>query len=515
MSKKSPTALIILDGFACRSESKGNAVAQAKKPNFDRYWSKFPHANLTASGEAVGLPEGQMGNSEVGHLNIGAGRIVYQSLTRVNLSIREGEFERNETFLAAIKHVKEKGKALHLMGLLSDGGVHSHIEHMFALLKLAAEEGLTNIYVHGFLDGRDVGPQTAPKYIEQTLEKMREIGVGEFATISGRYYSMDRDKRWDRVEKSYRSMVYGDGPTYSNPMELIEDNYNNGIFDEFVVPSVLVRPDGSPVATIQNEDAVIFYNFRPDRAIQISNTFTNKDFRSFDRGEGHPENLHFVCLTHFSETVDGYVAFKPTNLDNTVGEVISQAGMTQLRIAETEKYPHVTFFMSGGREKEFPGEQRILINSPKVATYDLKPEMSAYEVTDALIKEIEAENFDAILLNFANPDMVGHSGMLEPTIQAIETVDECLGRIVDLILSKGGTAIITADHGNADEVVTLEGNPMTAHTTNPVPVIVTKEGVELREDGILGDLAPTMLELLGLNQPAEMTGKSLIKADFK
>lgn len=515
MSKKSPTALIILDGFACRSESKGNAVAQAKKPNFDRYWSKFPHANLTASGEAVGLPEGQMGNSEVGHLNIGAGRIVYQSLTRVNLSIREGEFERNETFLAAIKHVKEKGKALHLMGLLSDGGVHSHIEHMFALLKLAAEEGLTNVYVHGFLDGRDVGPQTAPKYIEQTLEKMREIGVGEFATISGRYYSMDRDKRWDRVEKSYRSMVYGDGPTYSNPMELIEDNYNNGIFDEFVVPSVLVRPDGSPVATIRNEDAVIFYNFRPDRAIQISNTFTNKDYRSFDRGEGHPENLHFVCLTHFSETVDGYVAFKPTNLDNTVGEVISQAGMTQLRIAETEKYPHVTFFMSGGREKEFPGEQRILINSPKVATYDLKPEMSAYEVTDALIKEIEAENFDAILLNFANPDMVGHSGMLEPTIQAIETVDECLGRIVDLILSKGGTAIITADHGNADEVVTLEGNPMTAHTTNPVPVIVTKEGVELREDGILGDLAPTMLELLGLNQPAEMTGKSLIKADFK
>ncbi|MCM3574834.1 2,3-bisphosphoglycerate-independent phosphoglycerate mutase [Mesobacillus subterraneus] len=511
MSKQSPTALIILDGFALRGERMGNAVAQAKKPNFDRYWNHYPHAQLIASGEAVGLPEGQMGNSEVGHLNIGAGRIVYQSLTRVNISIREGEFEKNETFLAAIKHAKEKGTALHLMGLLSDGGVHSHIEHMYALLKLAASEGLEKVYVHGFLDGRDVGPQTAPGYIEQTLEKMNEIGVGEFATISGRYYSMDRDKRWERVEKSYRSMVYGDGPTYSNPMELIEDNYNNGIFDEFVVPSVLVRPDGSPVATVQNDDAVIFYNFRPDRAIQISNTFTNKDFRSFDRGEGHPENLHFVCLTHFSETVDGYVAFEPSNLDNTVGEVISQAGMTQLRIAETEKYPHVTFFMSGGREQEFPGEKRILINSPKVATYDLQPEMSANEVTDALIKEIEADNFDAILLNFANPDMVGHSGMLEPTIQAIETVDECLGRIVDLIVSKGGTAIITADHGNADEVVTLEGNPMTAHTTNPVPVIVTKEGVELREDGILGDLAPTMLELLGLDKPAEMTGKSLIK----
>ncbi len=511
MSKQSPTALIILDGFALRGERMGNAVAQAKKPNFDRYWNHYPHAQLIASGEAVGLPEGQMGNSEVGHLNIGAGRIVYQSLTRVNISIREGEFEKNETFLAAIKHAKEKGTALHLMGLLSDGGVHSHIEHMYALLKLAASEGLEKVYVHGFLDGRDVGPQTAPGYIEQTLEKMNEIGVGEFATISGRYYSMDRDKRWERVEKSYRSMVYGDGPTYSNPMELIEDNYNNGIFDEFVVPSVLVRPDGSPVATVQNDDAVIFYNFRPDRAIQISNTFTNKDFRSFDRGEGHPENLHFVCLTHFSETVDGYVAFEPSNLDNTVGEVISQAGMTQLRIAETEKYPHVTFFMSGGREQEFPGEKRILINSPKVATYDLQPEMSANEVTDALIKEIEADNFDAILLNFANPDMVGHSGMLEPTIQAIETVDECLGRIVDLIVSKGGTAIITADHGNADEVVTLEGNPMTAHTTNPVPVIVTKEGVELREDGILGDLAPTMLELLGLDKPAEMTGTSLIK----
>ncbi|MFT9598657.1 2,3-bisphosphoglycerate-independent phosphoglycerate mutase [Mesobacillus sp.] len=511
MSKQSPTALIILDGFALRGERMGNAVAQANKPNFDRYWNHYPHAQLIASGEAVGLPEGQMGNSEVGHLNIGAGRIVYQSLTRVNISIREGEFERNETFLAAIKHAKEKGTALHLMGLLSDGGVHSHIEHMYALLKLAASEGLEKVYVHGFLDGRDVGPQTAPGFIEQTLEKMNEIGVGEFATISGRYYSMDRDKRWERVEKSYRSMVYGDGPTYSNPMELIEDNYNNGIFDEFVVPSVLVRKDGSPVATVQNDDAVIFYNFRPDRAIQISNTFTNKDFRSFDRGDAHPENLHFVCLTHFSETVDGYVAFEPSNLDNTVGEVISQAGMTQLRIAETEKYPHVTFFMSGGREQEFPGEKRILINSPKVATYDLKPEMSAYEVTDALIKEIEADNFDAILLNFANPDMVGHSGMLEPTIQAIETVDECLGRIVDLIVSKGGTAIITADHGNADEVVTLEGNPMTAHTTNPVPVIVTKEGVELREDGILGDLAPTILELIGLDKPAEMTGTSLIK----
>jgi len=508
---KSPVALIILDGFALREERKGNAVAHAKKPNFDKYWNSYPHATLVASGEAVGLPEGQMGNSEVGHLNIGAGRIVYQSLTRVNVAIREGDFYKNETFVNAMKHVKEKGKNLHLFGLLSDGGVHSHIEHMFALLRLAKEEGVENVYIHGILDGRDVGQKTAEKYIKATQEKLEEYGVGEFATISGRYYSMDRDKRWDRVEKSYRAMVYGEGPSYTNPLDVVEDNYNNGIFDEFVLPSVITKDNGEPVATIQDDDAVIFYNFRPDRAIQISNTFTNEDFRSFDRGEKHPKNLYFVCLTHFSETVNGYVAFKPTNLDNTLGEVLSQNGKTQLRIAETEKYPHVTFFMSGGREAEFPGEKRILINSPKVATYDLKPEMSAYEVTDALLKEIEADNFDAIILNFANPDMVGHSGMLEPTIKAIETVDECLGKIITLIEQKGGKAIITADHGNSDEVVSLDGKPMTAHTTNPVPVIVTDANAELRTDGILGDLAPTMLDLLGLEKPAEMTGTSIIK----
>ncbi|AIM16141.1 MULTISPECIES: 2,3-bisphosphoglycerate-independent phosphoglycerate mutase [Neobacillus] len=508
---KAPVALIILDGFGCRAEQKGNAVAQAKKPNFDRYWNTYPHTHLTACGEAVGLPEGQMGNSEVGHLNIGAGRIVYQSLTRVNIAIREGEFEKNETFLGAMEHVKKHGTSLHLFGLLSDGGVHSHINHLFALLKLAKEEGVEKVYVHAFLDGRDVGPQTAPTYIQQTLDKMKEYGVGEFATISGRYYSMDRDKRWERVEKSYRAMVYGEGPTYTNPLEVVEDSYAHGIFDEFVIPSVMVKENGEPVATIKDNDAVIFYNFRPDRAIQISNTFTNKDFRSFDRGPKHPNHLFFVCLTHFSETVDGYVAFKPTNLDNTLGEVLSQNQLKQLRIAETEKYPHVTFFMSGGREEKFPGEERILINSPKVPTYDLKPEMSAYEVTDALLSEIAQDKFDAIILNYANPDMVGHSGMLEPTIKAVEAVDECLGKVVDAILEKGGIAIITADHGNADEVVTLDGKPMTAHTTNPVPVIITKPGLELREDGILGDLAPTMLDLLNLEQPAEMTGKSLIK----
>ncbi|MBE2976410.1 2,3-bisphosphoglycerate-independent phosphoglycerate mutase [Priestia megaterium] len=510
MSKK-PVALIILDGFALRDEDKGNAVTHAKKPNFDRFWNEYPHATLQASGEAVGLPEGQMGNSEVGHLNIGAGRIVYQSLTRVNVAIREGEFEQNETLLAAVKHAKEKGTNLHLFGLLSDGGVHSHIEHLYALLRLAKSEGLEKVYIHGFLDGRDVAPQSAETYLKELNEKIEEYGVGEIATLSGRYYSMDRDKRWERVEKSYRAMVYGEGPSYTSAEECVKDSYENGIYDEFVLPSVITKEDGSPVATIQDEDAVIFYNFRPDRAIQISNTFANEDFRSFDRGEKHPKNLHFVCLTHFSETVDGYVAFKPINLDNTLGEVLSQNNLKQLRIAETEKYPHVTFFMSGGREAEFPGETRILIDSPKVATYDLKPEMSAYEVTDALLAEIEGDKQDAILLNFANPDMVGHSGMLEPTVKAIETVDECLGKIVGAILAKGGTAIITADHGNADEVITLEGNPMTAHTTNPVPVIVTKQGLELREDGILGDLAPTMLTLLDVAQPKEMTGKTLIK----
>ncbi|MED3724706.1 2,3-bisphosphoglycerate-independent phosphoglycerate mutase [Priestia filamentosa] len=510
MAKK-PVALIILDGFALRNEEYGNAVAQAKKPNFDRYWNEHAHATLTASGEAVGLPEGQMGNSEVGHLNIGAGRIVYQSLTRVNLAIREGEFEENATIVGAIAHAKENNQKLHAFGLLSDGGVHSHIEHLYAILRLAKKQGLEEVYIHGFLDGRDVGPQTARKYIEALQEQIKEVGIGKIATLSGRYYSMDRDKRWDRVEKAYRAMAYGEGPTYTDPLEVIEDSYKNGIYDEFILPSVIVNEDGSPVGKVEDEDAIIFYNFRPDRAIQISNTFANEDFRSFERGENYPKNLHFVCLTRFSETVNGFVAFKPVNLDNTIGEVLSQNNLKQLRIAETEKYPHVTFFMSGGREAEFPGETRILIDSPKVATYDLKPEMSVYEVTDALLAEIEGDKQDAIILNFANPDMVGHSGKLEPTIKAIEAVDECLGKVVDAILAKGGDAIITADHGNSDIIITEEGTPHTAHTTNPVPVIVTRDGVELREDGILADLAPTMLTLLDVEQPKEMTGKTLIK----
>ncbi|MFD1020406.1 2,3-bisphosphoglycerate-independent phosphoglycerate mutase [Thalassobacillus hwangdonensis] len=511
MSNNKLAALIILDGYALRDEEKGNAVKQANTPNFDRLWNKYPHSELTACGEAVGLPEGQMGNSEVGHLNIGAGRIVYQSLTRVNMSIREGDFYENESFLKAMKHAKDNDKALHLFGLLSNGGVHSHIEHLFALLEMAAKLELKKVYVHGFLDGRDVGQQSAKTFIKQTEEKMQELGVGQFATISGRYYSMDRDKRWDRVKKSYDAMVYGDGPKYTTAMEVVEDSYANEIYDEFVLPSVITDGEGNPTAKIEDEDSIIFYNFRPDRAIQISRTFANEDFRDFDRGEKAPKDIRFVCLTQFSETVDGFVAYEPVNLDNTLGEVLAQNDMKQLRIAETEKYPHVTFFMSGGREQEFPGEERILIDSPKVATYDLQPEMSAYEVTDALLQELDADKHNAIILNFANPDMVGHSGMLEPTIKAIETVDECLGKIIDKIEEKGGHAIITADHGNSDEVITPEGNPMTAHTTNPVPVIVTKEGIELRDGGILGDLAPTLLELLEVAQPKEMTGKTLIK----
>ncbi|WP_077613922.1 2,3-bisphosphoglycerate-independent phosphoglycerate mutase [Caenibacillus caldisaponilyticus] len=510
MSKK-PRALIILDGFGLRDETYGNAVAQAKTPNFDRYWNEYPHATLRADGRAVGLPDGQMGNSEVGHLNIGAGRIVYQSLTRVNLAIEKGEFFENETFLEAMRLVKERGTQLHIFGLLSDGGIHSHIDHMFALLKLAARENVKNVYIHGFLDGRDVGPQTAKIYIKQTLEKIKEYGVGRIATLSGRYYAMDRDNRWDRIEKAYRAMVYAEGPDYTDPLAAIDDSYAQEIYDEFVIPSVMKNEDGSPVATIKDGDAIIFFNFRPDRAIQISRVFTNEDFREFDRGPKFPRDIHFVCLTHFSETVNGTVAFKPTNLDNTCGEVLSQNGLKQLRIAETEKYPHVTFFFSGGREEPFPGEERILIHSPKVATYDLKPEMSAYEVTDALLKEIAADKFDVIILNFANPDMVGHSGKLEPTIKAVEAVDECLGKVVDAILEKGGEAIITADHGNADEVLTPDGKPQTAHTTSPVPVIVTRKGIELRTDGILGDLAPTLLDLLNVKQPEEMTGKTLIK----
>lgn len=504
---KAPVALIILDGFGCREEVKGNAVKAAHKPNFDRYWKQFPHNQLRADGLNVGLPEGQMGNSEVGHMNIGAGRIVYQSLTRINKSIEEGEFFKIAEFLDAIHSAKNQDKALHIMGLVSDGGVHSHQNHLLALVKLAKMQGLDQVYIHAFLDGRDVGPSTGLGFIKALEAELSKIGVGKIATVSGRYYAMDRDKRWDRVQLAYNAIVHGVGPVYLSAEEGIQASYQHEVFDEFVVPFVVETEDQ---AKVQEGDSVIFFNFRPDRAIQLSTALSNPEFQGFDRGV-YPRQLNFITFTEYSESVKGRVAFKKLDLKNTIGEVISKAGKTQLRIAETEKYPHVTFFMSGGRHETFAGEERILINSPKVATYDLKPEMSAYEVKDALVAKINEDVIDGIILNFANPDMVGHSGMLEPTVKAIEAVDECLGEIVDLILAKGGAAIITADHGNADEVIDLQGKPMTAHTTNPVPIIITKDGIKVRDGGILADLAPTMLALMGLAQPEEMTGQSLIE----
>jgi 2,3-bisphosphoglycerate-independent phosphoglycerate mutase len=510
MAVPKPVALIILDGFGLREEKQGNAVAQASKPNFDRYWSEYPRTTLTAFGEAVGLPDGQMGNSEVGHLNIGAGRIVYQDLTRISKSICDGEFYDNETILGAVRHAKTNNKKLHLYGLVSDGGVHSHIEHLFALLELAKKEQLDAVYIHAFLDGRDVAPDSAKAYIERLQSKIEEIGVGQIATVQGRYYAMDRDKRWERTEKSYRAMVYGEGPQYADPVEAIVESYEKSIFDEFVMPTVIINDTGQPAGLIDSGDAVLFFNFRPDRAIQLSQVFTNADFRGFDRGDQHPTQLYYVCLTLFSESVDGYVAYKPKDLDNTLGEVLVQNNKKQLRIAETEKYPHVTFFFSGGRDVELPGETRVLINSPKVATYDLQPEMSAYELAEAAVKEIESEKHDVIILNFANPDMVGHSGLLEPTIKAVEATDECLGKVVEAILAKGGVAVITADHGNADLVRDENDRPHTAHTISPVPFIVTDKNVKLRDDGILADIAPTMLKLLQLEQPEQMTGESIL-----
>ncbi|WP_163655212.1 2,3-bisphosphoglycerate-independent phosphoglycerate mutase [Listeria sp. PSOL-1] len=507
---KSPVAIIILDGFGLRNETVGNAVAQANKPNFDRYWSEFPHSELKASGLDVGLPEGQMGNSEVGHTNIGAGRIVYQSLTRIDKAIEEGEFQENKALNNAFNYTKEHDSDLHLFGLLSDGGVHSHINHLTALLETAKDKGVKNVYIHAFLDGRDVPPQSAQAYIKQLQEAIQQLNYGHIATISGRFYAMDRDKRWERVEKAYRAIAYGEGEKFADPLELIEASYKDNKTDEFVVPAVIAKDDAQ-AATIKDNDAVIFFNFRPDRAIQLSNAFTDKEWEHFDRGAKHPKNVKFVTMTLYNPSIDAEVAFEPIEMKNVIGEVLSNEGLAQLRIAETEKYPHVTFFMNGGRNEEFPGENRILINSPKVETYDLQPEMSAYEVTDALVKDIQEDKHDAIILNFANPDMVGHSGMLEPTIKAIEAVDENLGRVVDLILEKGGSAIIFADHGNSETMSTPEGKPHTAHTTVPVPVIVTKKGATLRSDGRLADVAPTMLGLLGVKKPAEMTGETLIK----
>lgn len=508
---KAPVAIIILDGFGWREEEYGNAVAQANKPNFDRYWNEYPHNTMLASGLAVGLPEGQMGNSEVGHTNIGAGRVVYQSITRIDKAIEDNEFATNEALNNAIAHVNEHDSALHLFGLVSDGGVHSHQRHLTALVEAAKDKGVEKVYIHAFTDGRDVAPDSGVRFIEELQDIVKDLGVGEVATISGRFYAMDRDNRWPRIKRAYDAIFHGEGNKATDPVQAMKDSYANEKMDEFVEP-VVIEKDGKPVATVNDNDAVIFFNFRPDRAIELSRALTEDDFDEFDRGD-RPKNVKFVTFTQYTADMDAEVMFPPVFLKNVLGQVLADNNKTQLRIAETEKYPHVTFFMNGGTNDEFPGENRILIPSPQVETYDLKPEMSAYEVTDALLEDVKNDKHDAIILNYANPDMVGHSGMLDKTIEAIEAVDENLGRFVDLVHEKGGTAIIFADHGNADTELTPDGDPHTAHTTVPVPVIVTKKGVTLRGDGKLADVAPTMLDLLGIEKPEEMTGESLIQKD--
>ena len=509
MSKK-PVMLMILDGFGIAPKSEGNAVSLAKKPNFDRLLEKYPHSELQASGLFVGLPDGQMGNSEVGHLNIGAGRIVYQELTRITKSIADGDFFTNESLVKAMENAKKTDGAPHLMGLLSDGRVHSHIDHLKGLLEFAKKAGVQNVYVHAFMDGRDVPPSSGKEFIEKTEAMMAEVGVGKIATVSGRYYAMDRDNRWERVELAYNAMVLGQGETANSATEAIEKSYHDDKTDEFVLPTVIEK-DGNPVAKIKNGDSVIFFNFRPDRAREITRAINDKVFDGFKR---EALDLTFVTMTQYDKTLEGVeVAFKPQTLTNTLGEYVSDKGLNQLRIAETEKYAHVTFFFNGGVEKENENEERALIPSPKVATYDLKPEMSAYEVTEELIKRLDSDKYDMVILNFANPDMVGHTGVVDAAIKAIEAVDECLGKVVDKVLEKDGTVFITADHGNAETMIDFStGNPFTAHTTQPVPFLWVSNNTDGKtiKDGKLADIAPTMLNVLGLEAPAEMTGENLI-----
>ena len=502
---KKTLILIIMDGFGIGPDY-GNAIKAAKKPNLDRLFAENPVTKIGASGLSVGLPDVQMGNSEVGHTNIGAGRIVYQELTRITKSIGDGDFFQNPAFLGTMDKAAKSGKALHLMGLLSDGGVHSHNTHLYALLELAKQRGCKKVYVHAFLDGRDVPPSSGADYVAECAAKMKELGVGEIATVMGRYYAMDRDNRWARVSKAYAAMVYGEGAQASDPVQAVKDSYANGVTDEFVVPAVCAKN-----ATVEEGDSVIFFNFRPDRAREITRTFVDPEFKGFERKKGlFP--LSFVCMTQYDATMPNVgVAFRPEALKNTFAEYISGKGLTQLRIAETEKYAHVTFFFNGGVEKVYPGEERALISSPKVATYDLQPEMSAYLVTDELLKRIDSGKYDVIILNFANCDMVGHTGVFDAAKAAVEAVDECVGKVVDDIRRHGGTALITADHGNAEQMLAPDGTPFTAHTTNLVPFCVVGHPCSLREGGKLADIAPTMLKILGLPQPPEMTGTSIIK----
>ena len=504
---KKPVLLMILDGWGIAPASSSNAATLARTPNLDAYFANYPHTQLEASGLEVGLPAGQIGNSEVGHLNIGSGRIIYQSLTRISKSIADGDFFTNPVLVKVMDEVKASGKALHLLGLLSDGGVHSHITHIIALLEMAQKHGLTKVYVHAFLDGRDVPPQSALTYVEQLEAAMDKIGVGKIATVSGRYYAMDRDKRWERLAKAYATVAQGDGPKAASATAGIEASYEAGVTDEFVVPFTIEGVDGR----ISAGDGVIFANFRPDRAREITRAIIDEDFPYFER-PASARPVHFACMAQYDATIAAPVAYPPESIDDTLGQVLAQRGLRQLRIAETEKYAHVTFFFNGGMEEPNQNEERILIPSPKVATYDLQPEMSAEEVTQALLAELDKDKFDVVILNFANPDMVGHTGVLEAAIKAMEKVDNCVGRVVERVLALDGSVCICADHGNLEKMAEPDGEPNTAHTTNPVPfLLISKEKHELHQ-GILADIAPTMLELLHIPQPKAMTGKSLINS---
>ena len=504
VSMKTPTTLIIMDGFGLGPKYPGNAVENTPKPHLENIFKECPGCRLSASGLDVGLPEGQMGNSEVGHTNIGAGRVVFQDLPHISRDIDSGEFFKNPAYLEAMEHCREWGTALHLMGLLSDGGVHSHITNLFALVKMAKEQGLEKVYVHCFLDGRDVPPSSGKSYVEQLQAKLDELGTGRIATVMGRYYAMDRDKRWDRVQRAYDAIALGEGIFEEDPAAAVQKSYDSGVTDEFMEPVVCAKG-----AQVRDNDSIIFYNFRPDRAREITRCFVDEDFQDVERKKGFVP-VDFVCTTEYDATMPNVtVAYPRQKLENIFGEYISKLGLTQLRIAETEKYAHVTFFFNGGVETVFPGEDRVLIASPKVATYDLQPEMSAYQVTEEAVKRIESGAYDVIILNFANCDMVGHTGVYEAACRAVTAVDECVGRVVEATSRMGGVSLITADHGNAERMADEDGEPFTAHTTNLVPFYIVGASVRLR-DGRLADIAPTMLDLMGLEKPKEMDGETLI-----
>lgn len=502
---KRPILICIMDGFGKNGNDYGNAIAAAKTPNLDRITAENPHTFIGASGMDVGLPDGQMGNSEVGHTNIGAGRVVYQELTRITKSITDGDFFKNEALVGAVENCKKNGSALHLIGLLSNGGVHSLDEHLYGLLRMAAESGLKKVFVHCFTDGRDVPPTSGAGFIEKLCEKLKEAGTGKIASVMGRYYAMDRDNRWERVKKAYDAMTELKGEKFGDAVQAVKKSYENGVTDEFIIP--VVADDADPVS---DSDSVVFFNFRPDRARQITRAFTDPEFKGFERKR--IKNLYYVCMTRYDATIPNVkVAFEPEKLEDTLGEYLSRLGKKQLRIAETEKYAHVTFFFNGGTEKTYEGEDRILVNSPAVATYDLKPEMSAYEVTDKLLTAIESDKYDVIVLNYANCDMVGHTGIFSAAVAAVEAVDACVGRVCKAVSDKGGVTFVTADHGNADKMLDGDGSPFTAHTTNPVPFITVGSSLPLRQSGgRLCDIAPTALDVMGIEKPALMTGTSLI-----